>query len=141
RLVDGVVERDARRAVDDEVEIPGELHRGTQTAFDDRDAVLDRFLDSLGAHLVAPGGEDGLLEQGAYAVFGAHAAFDAYEDRDLRAGVVAQQSLEHGLADEPGGAGEEDVGGAEVGRRLLGGHGTSLAASVVATGPNPGSAA
>src|SRR5690606_18060909 len=73
-----------------------------------------------------------------YAVLGRRSALDAHEDRHGRAGVVVEESLEHGLPDEAGRSGEEDLRVAEGGGRLLGGHGTSLPATRGPRGASPG---
>ena len=55
-------------------------------------------------------------------------------------GCVGEQSLEHGLPDETGGSGQEDVRVAEIGRRSLASrcHGMSLAETVERHGRESG---
>ena len=140
-LVDRRVERDDRGAVDDDVEILGELRDRAHLALDDADALLRGLLDGGIADLLAPGIERGLLEQHADAAGGVGPRLRAHQDRDGGLGVVGEQALQHGLPDETSRSGEKDVRATEVGRGSLRGHGTSLAETVGATDARPGSAA
>ena len=93
RLVQRLLEGDARGAVDDDVDVAGQVEV----------VVAEVAADGLDVGAVEAlergGGEDLVLEP----VVGVA----AQQDRDRRLGQLADDLGQHGLADEPGGAGQQ----------------------------------
>lgn len=141
RLVDGRVERDHRRRVDHDVEAGGQFGNLGHAAVEHGDPLTDDPFGLLGPHGVPPAPEHGFAQEVPEPVLPGLSALSAHEQPDVGGGVIGEQPLEHGLPDEAGRAGEQDVRGAEFGLRTVRDHGRSLDSTVDATpGPMPGSA-
>lgn len=80
RLVDGRVERDGRRRVDDDVKVGGQLGDAGHAAVEHCDPGADDALGLFGAHSIAPAPEDGFAQQLPEPVLPGLAALAAHEE-------------------------------------------------------------
>ncbi len=95
--------------MDDDVEVGRQLGHVLEVPGDDGDPLGERGEGVLLADRLAPAAEDGLAEQLLRAALGGEVPAGPDEDADARRRVGGQQLLDDGLADEAGGARDEDV--------------------------------